>query len=402
MSPSIELDPPGLPSPCRTTPRAGSTRFTSSRTRRAGTTARPTAAGLAVERDGPRRSASTAIYYLLRHGERSRLHRIRSDELWHFHAGDGLQVHVFDARGHAVLRLGLDLAAGEAPQQWVRRRRVVRRRGRAAGRVGAGRLHRRAGLRVRRPRVRRPRRARPRLPGPRRRHRPPRPGSSRSRATAREYSSGTSSERRCLPAPERRACGRCAAAMSVADMSYWTADMSMEDPAVPTRKPPEEDTVQADLLPVMNVMFLLIPALLLAMEFAEHGPDLGRGPRTVSNPTLAAAEPDPARARLQGRDRPRRLPHPLRRRRRRSRHDPPEQRRPRLRRASPPPPAISSTCSPPSRPSRSPPRATCRWTSWCAPSTSCAAITAGSASTPAASSPATTCLFWSPVIESVG
>jgi len=76
-------------------------------------------AGLVVERAGERRSASTAIYYLLRHGERSRLHRIRSDELWHFHAGDGLQVHVFDARGHSVLRLGLDLAAGEAPQQWV-------------------------------------------------------------------------------------------------------------------------------------------------------------------------------------------------------------------------------------------------------------------------------------------
>lgn len=35
------------------------------------------------------------------------------------------------------------------------------------------------------------------------------------------------------------------------------------------REPQEEETVQADMLPVMNVMFLLIPALLLAMEFAS-------------------------------------------------------------------------------------------------------------------------------------
>ncbi|MDC0715306.1 cupin domain-containing protein [Nannocystis bainbridge] len=76
-------------------------------------------AALGVVRDGQPRTASTAIYYLLRHGERSRLHRIRSDELWHFHAGDGLQVHVFADDGHSVLRLGLDLAAAEAPQQWV-------------------------------------------------------------------------------------------------------------------------------------------------------------------------------------------------------------------------------------------------------------------------------------------
>ena len=33
-------------------------------------------------------------------------------------------------------------------------------------------------------------------------------------------------------------------------------------------KEPEEVT-QADLLPVMNIMFLLIPALLMAMEFAQ-------------------------------------------------------------------------------------------------------------------------------------
>jgi predicted cupin superfamily sugar epimerase len=41
---------------------------------------------------GTSRSVCTAILYLLRAGERSRLHRIDADELWHFHGGDPLQV----------------------------------------------------------------------------------------------------------------------------------------------------------------------------------------------------------------------------------------------------------------------------------------------------------------------
>lgn len=39
------------------------------------------------------RAASTAIYYLLSDDAYSAWHRIRSDELWHFYAGDGLDVH---------------------------------------------------------------------------------------------------------------------------------------------------------------------------------------------------------------------------------------------------------------------------------------------------------------------
>ena len=35
---------------------------------------------------------STGIYYLLQKGEKSRLHRIKSDEMWHFYAGDSLMV----------------------------------------------------------------------------------------------------------------------------------------------------------------------------------------------------------------------------------------------------------------------------------------------------------------------
>lgn len=42
------------------------------------------------------RSASTAIYYLLADGAHSAWHRIRSDEVWHFYAGEPLLVHVLD------------------------------------------------------------------------------------------------------------------------------------------------------------------------------------------------------------------------------------------------------------------------------------------------------------------
>lgn len=47
-------------------------------------------AGLRTPRG--RRSLCTAILFLLEEGQVSRLHRIKSDELWHFHAGGPLRV----------------------------------------------------------------------------------------------------------------------------------------------------------------------------------------------------------------------------------------------------------------------------------------------------------------------
>jgi predicted cupin superfamily sugar epimerase len=53
------------------------------------------------------RSASTAIYYLLCDGAHSAWHRIKSDEVWHFYAGEPLHVHVLDESGALVThRLG--------------------------------------------------------------------------------------------------------------------------------------------------------------------------------------------------------------------------------------------------------------------------------------------------------
>jgi predicted cupin superfamily sugar epimerase len=45
-----------------------------------------------VQTDRGPRSASTAIYFLLPKGAKSRLHRIKSDELWHFYGGGPLRI----------------------------------------------------------------------------------------------------------------------------------------------------------------------------------------------------------------------------------------------------------------------------------------------------------------------
>jgi uncharacterized protein len=45
------------------------------------------------------RAASTAIYFLLTEKEFSAFHRIASDELWHFYAGNALQILAIDPDG---------------------------------------------------------------------------------------------------------------------------------------------------------------------------------------------------------------------------------------------------------------------------------------------------------------
>jgi hypothetical protein len=63
------------------------------------------------------RSASTAIYFLLRREDFSAFHRVRSDELWHHYAGDPLELYLIDAASRlSVELLGLDFARGQRPQ----------------------------------------------------------------------------------------------------------------------------------------------------------------------------------------------------------------------------------------------------------------------------------------------
>ena len=70
------------------------------------------ASGLPPRFGGPR-AASTAIYYLLTPETVSALHRLASDEVFHFYLGDPVEMlHLLPDRSHRVLTLGHDLAAG--------------------------------------------------------------------------------------------------------------------------------------------------------------------------------------------------------------------------------------------------------------------------------------------------
>jgi predicted cupin superfamily sugar epimerase len=72
--------------------------------------------------DSPR-GASTAIYFLLKAGERSHWHRVAdADELWHHYAGASLELSLSeDGRSVRHLRLGTDFDIGERPQAIVPR-----------------------------------------------------------------------------------------------------------------------------------------------------------------------------------------------------------------------------------------------------------------------------------------
>lgn len=72
-------------------------------------------------RFGGSRSFSTAIYFLLEGHHFSALHRIQADELWHFYAGDPLEVFVIHPESSEleIIRLGPDPEAGEVFQAVV-------------------------------------------------------------------------------------------------------------------------------------------------------------------------------------------------------------------------------------------------------------------------------------------
>ena len=66
------------------------------------------------------RAASTAIYFLLPAGHTSRLHRIRSSEVWHFYLGSGtLVVSELGKDGVKRTRLGRDVLGRERLQHVV-------------------------------------------------------------------------------------------------------------------------------------------------------------------------------------------------------------------------------------------------------------------------------------------
>src|SRR5262249_19933494 len=58
------------------------------------------------------RSVTTAIYFLLQGDDFSALHRLKSDEMWHFYDGSRLVVSVIDPGGVlSEIHLGRDVGA---------------------------------------------------------------------------------------------------------------------------------------------------------------------------------------------------------------------------------------------------------------------------------------------------
>ena len=69
--------------------------------------------------EGQERDLLTSIYFLLTSEKVSKFHRIKSDELWYFHVGSPLIVHILSEVGHEQHHLGLDLSKGQQPFLWI-------------------------------------------------------------------------------------------------------------------------------------------------------------------------------------------------------------------------------------------------------------------------------------------
>lgn len=64
-----------------------------------------------------KRNFSTAIYFLMEQGNFSAFHRIKSDECWHFYAGQTLLIYILNEDGKLdVVKLGNNLENGEVFQ----------------------------------------------------------------------------------------------------------------------------------------------------------------------------------------------------------------------------------------------------------------------------------------------
>ena len=67
-----------------------------------------------------KRKLYTSIYFLLTSNDLSHFHRLKSDELWYYHAGSPLTIHIIHENGeYEEIKLGLNLDKGEVPQALV-------------------------------------------------------------------------------------------------------------------------------------------------------------------------------------------------------------------------------------------------------------------------------------------
>lgn len=64
--------------------------------------------------DGSERKDYSGIYFMVTHDSPSHFHQMKSDEIWYYHAGNELTMHVIDQDGkYRTIRLGPDPERGE-------------------------------------------------------------------------------------------------------------------------------------------------------------------------------------------------------------------------------------------------------------------------------------------------
>jgi uncharacterized protein len=67
------------------------------------------------------RNMATGIYFLIKKGNFSALHKIKSDETWHFYYGDALEVIEIDTEGNLkITKIGSNIIEGESFQYTVK------------------------------------------------------------------------------------------------------------------------------------------------------------------------------------------------------------------------------------------------------------------------------------------
>lgn len=72
------------------------------------------------QRFGGDRHFLTSIYFLIKHDYPSHFHRIKSNEIWYFHDGESVVIHVLHPNGvYEKITMGKDLAANEQLQACV-------------------------------------------------------------------------------------------------------------------------------------------------------------------------------------------------------------------------------------------------------------------------------------------
>ncbi|GAB6169264.1 cupin domain-containing protein [Clostridium carnis] len=70
--------------------------------------------------DSKKKDLWSSIYFLLKTNEVSNFHRLKSDEMWYYHAGSPLTIYMITPSGELITKqLGLDISNGESPQVLV-------------------------------------------------------------------------------------------------------------------------------------------------------------------------------------------------------------------------------------------------------------------------------------------